>query len=211
MRSTVTSIDGRDPGIPNDQDIRTFGDEKLAVLYRQTGDERYYAELYGRYQRWLVEFLSRYAQDRPELDLEGISNVVFVDLRDYCRSGERLQSIRAWLAVRAKHRVQDDIRYFARQKRGGELRQQGLNEHITDTRQENPARALVRVELWNCVQEAMTGLSKGEQDVFSLMYYGGLSCQETAERLGIPEGTVKSRLNHGLTLLRRNLREAISN
>jgi RNA polymerase sigma-70 factor, ECF subfamily len=38
-------------------------------------------------------------------------------------------------------------------------------------------------------------------------YYGGRSIAETAAELGIPEGTVKSRLHYGLRALRLVLQE----
>ena len=38
-------------------------------------------------------------------------------------------------------------------------------------------------------------------------YYGGCSIAEVARRLGIPEGTVKSRLHYGLRALRLALQE----
>ena len=38
-------------------------------------------------------------------------------------------------------------------------------------------------------------------------YYGGLSIAQTAAELGIPDGTVKSRLHYGLRALRLALQE----
>jgi RNA polymerase sigma factor (sigma-70 family) len=208
MRSTVTSINGqRTPDSLNDQDIRTFNDEKLAVLYRETGDERYYAELHSRYRPWLLSFLERYTENRRGMDLEGIANFVFVDLSDYLHSGERLQSIRAWLATRAKHRAFNEICSLNSQKRGNGWKNQGAVEAVPDNKQDNPVRALIREELRESIQAAMKELSPGERAVLNLLYFGGLTCRETADQLGIPEGTVKSRLNHGLKLLRRQLEE----
>ena len=39
-----------------------------------------------------------------------------------------------------------------------------------------------------------------------LRYYGGLSCQETATRLGLPLGTVTKTLSRAYVLLRQELK-----
>jgi len=55
------------------------------------------------------------------------------------------------------------------------------------------------------VEAAMSALSAKHRQVIELYFYQGLRLQEIACNLGIPVGTVKSRLNHAL----RGLREAV--
>lgn len=50
--------------------------------------------------------------------------------------------------------------------------------------------------------QAVNALPAPEKEVFLLFYYQGLSTQETAEVLGVPEGTVSSRLSRGRQKLR---------
>lgn len=57
------------------------------------------------------------------------------------------------------------------------------------------------------VAEALAALSEEHRAVISHAYYGGLSTAELSARLGIPEGTVKSRLHYGLRALRLALQE----
>ncbi|MFI6324372.1 RNA polymerase sigma factor [Nonomuraea sp. NPDC050556] len=42
---------------------------------------------------------------------------------------------------------------------------------------------------------ALAGLSRGDRDVLLLVAWGDLSYEETAEALGVPIGTVRSRLH----------------
>lgn len=51
------------------------------------------------------------------------------------------------------------------------------------------------------VRRALLGLSPDERTVIICAYYGGLTYRETATRLGLPEGTVKSRIRSGLRRL----------
>jgi len=57
------------------------------------------------------------------------------------------------------------------------------------------------------VREAVAALSEGEREAISLAYFGGLTYVEVAERLGLPEGTVKSRIRSGMRRLGTMLAE----
>lgn len=52
------------------------------------------------------------------------------------------------------------------------------------------------------VAKAVDDLSPAQREAIMLAYFGGLTYRQVAERLGIPEGTAKSRLRDGLMTLR---------
>ncbi len=58
------------------------------------------------------------------------------------------------------------------------------------------------------LREAFGGLSKKLRDVVILVDIDGLTYREAAETLGVPEGTVMSRLHRARKRLRRHLEEA---
>jgi len=57
------------------------------------------------------------------------------------------------------------------------------------------------------VAEAVTSLSADHRAVLLECYYRGASVAQAAQRLGIPEGTVKSRTHYALRALRLALQE----
>ncbi|UFS59013.1 sigma-70 family RNA polymerase sigma factor [Subtercola endophyticus] len=57
------------------------------------------------------------------------------------------------------------------------------------------------------VSDALTELTREHREVLVHSYYGGKTVAEIAEHLGIPDGTVKSRLHYALRALRLALQE----
>lgn len=107
-------------------------------------------------------------------------------------------SLRAWLFTVARHVVIDEWR-SARSR----------VELVTDA---PPERPLPREEVDQLLQswmvaDALSRLSDDHRRVLYECYYQGRSVAEAARRLGIPEGTVKSRTHYALRALRLALEE----
>jgi len=70
----------------------------------------------------------------------------------------------------------------------------------------DPVHIDVEEEVWardlsQTVRAALRDLSDVEREAITLAYYGGHSYVQVAERLGLPEGTVKSRIRSGMKKL----------
>jgi RNA polymerase sigma-70 factor, ECF subfamily len=107
-------------------------------------------------------------------------------------------SVRAWLFTVARNIVIDDWRS---RRVHGELSVADVPE---------PADPIDRTDQlllsWT-VAEAVTRLSPEHRAVLRECYYRGLPVAEAARRLGIPEGTVKSRTHYALRALKLALEE----
>lgn len=62
------------------------------------------------------------------------------------------------------------------------------------------------LEAWQ-LAEALHGLSSEHREAIVDVHYLGFTVREVADRLGVPEGTVKSRIYYGLRALRLRLEE----
>ena len=64
-----------------------------------------------------------------------------------------------------------------------------------------------RTHVLNMVRELIQNLPESKREVMQLVHSGDLSVNEAAEALGIPDGTVKSRLHYGRRAIESRLRE----
>jgi RNA polymerase sigma-70 factor (sigma-E family) len=84
-------------------------------------------------------------------------------------------------------------------------RRRWWGERPSDDLHEAPtADTSEQIAVADAVQRALGDLSQVNREVVVLRYYGRLGEQQTAEVLGIPPGTVKSRLSRALAQLAAN-------
>ncbi|HET7355086.1 MAG TPA: sigma-70 family RNA polymerase sigma factor [Nocardioidaceae bacterium] len=107
-------------------------------------------------------------------------------------------SLRAWLYTVARHIVIDDWR--ARRVRPEFSTAEPPEPAVEDDEVDAMLQSWV-------VADAVGTLSVEHRDVLLETYYRGRSVAEAARRLGVPEGTVKSRTHYALRALRLALEE----
>lgn len=72
---------------------------------------------------------------------------------------------------------------------------------------DDPAARAAAADLSACVRQAVATLPRGQRSAVQLFYLSGLSYKETADLLGIGEGTVRTRLHKARGALRGSLRD----
>jgi RNA polymerase sigma-70 factor (ECF subfamily) len=86
-------------------------------------------------------------------------------------------------------------------------RQERLGERLASLRQPADARDEDSSVLSLAVARGLDELPDAQRQVLVLRFYADLSVRGIAEELGIPEGTVKSRLHAAVRALRARLHE----
>jgi RNA polymerase sigma-70 factor (ECF subfamily) len=113
-------------------------------------------------------------------------------------------SLRAYLLAQTHGRALDLLRSEASRRRREER----------DARLTPPAGDVEREAIANTVADevrrALASLPGEERAPVELAYLGGLPYREVAVRLGLPEGTAKSRIRSGLSRLRTALAEGVA-
>jgi RNA polymerase sigma-70 factor (ECF subfamily) len=159
------------------------------------GDRPALAMLYDRYASLVMAVGVRILRNRR--DAEDIAHDVFLEV--WRRAGTydpAKASVRTWLVLIMRCRALD------RRKSAPVSMTSALIEDVrTSDPSESPDAKLERAR----VTSALGALTTAQREVLVLGYYEGLSSSEIAERLGIPLGTVKSRVAGALRALRGRL------
>ena len=172
---------------------RTDGELVAASL---RGDPRAFGVLVRRYMRpgYLVALsVTGNAEDAEDVAQEAF--LVALERLADCRDRERFGG---WFLTIVRNRARNLLR---REKlRGGE----GLSPELA-AGSGGPDEDLKRLELREQLEKGMEGLSEVRREVLLLHDLEGWKHREIAERLGIPDGTVRSHLHFARKHLKQYL------
>jgi len=162
------------------------------------GETRALAALYDRYASLMLGLSRRIVLGQSEA--EDIVHDVFVEAwRRAADYDEKRGSVKAWLLLRTRSRA-IDFRKSAGVSRTVPTGDADWLAALADPRAldaEAPDRARLR--------HLLSALGEDQRQVLFLGYFEGLSSSEIATHLGIPLGTVKSRVAAALSALRSAL------
>lgn len=186
--------------------LTACSDEELFGRAR-AGEEPAFAALVRRYERELYGYLRRYLGDATLAD--DVFQNTFLQLhlkRDQYEAG---RPIRPWLYTIATHQAIDALRRAGRHPTLS-LEQQtgedgsGESQRLLGMLEANETAPLDQVsaeESRAMVRRSVDNLPEFLREVVNLAYFQGLPYRDVAEVLGIPVGTVKSRLHTALQRL----------
>jgi RNA polymerase sigma-70 factor, ECF subfamily len=164
------------------------------------GSQAALREVYRRHGPAVWGLARRVTNDPHEA--EEVSQTVFLNLwRSPERFDPRRGALRSWLLAQAHGRAVDLVRSEAARRR----RQNREAELAAVPPSAEVEAAVHAAALADDVRRAVDSLPPGEREAIMLAYFGGRTYRETANLLGQPEGTVKSRIRSGLVTLRRTL------
>ncbi|MGW2819633.1 RNA polymerase sigma factor [Streptomyces sp. NPDC001443] len=136
----------------------------------------------------------------PQADLpDGVQQVRLRLLERAASGREAPRDVSAWAAVVASNLAMDWHRARRRQERVGE-RLASLRQPAHDSGEDTSLLSLA-------VARGLDELPDAQRQVLVLRFYADLPVRSIADELGIPEGTVKSRLHTAVRALRVRLHE----
>lgn len=175
------------------------GDDLLLVESVLRGDREAFALLVARYQALVAGVAWRFGSRRE--DIEDIVSEVMLKVYRNLHRYRPDHPFPTWLYRLAANHVLDLARR-ARKERG----RVEMPSQMADTGPGPDERAQTR-ERARLLQAALAEVDARYRDVILLVYVEGLKVDEAARTLGVPEGTVKTRLMRGREALRRILSE----
>jgi RNA polymerase sigma-70 factor, ECF subfamily len=137
----------------------------------------------------------------PQTDLpDGVQQVRLRLLERAARGEEPPRDVSAWAAVVASRLAMDWHRARSRQER--------LGERLAALRQPDHQPSGEEGRLLSLtVAQGLDELPDAQRQILVLRFYADLPVRSIAEELGVPEGTVKSRLHTAVRALRARLHE----
>jgi RNA polymerase sigma-70 factor, ECF subfamily len=170
------------------------GDEKLVERCLQ-GDDAAWESIVTTYSRRIYNLSYRYMNRRAEAEdmTQEIFIKVYQNLKSYRADSGSFQS---WILKVGRNLIIDHYRQARRyQQVGGSEELEALN--LKDDTVPNPHRAAEQTEAAKFLMEGLQSLPPELKEAVVLRDLEGMPYQEMADLLGIPEGTVKSRINRG--------------
>ncbi len=173
-------------------------DERLAARLRR-GDRDALRDVYDRFGSMTFGLLMQILRDRASA--EDVQQQVFLEVWQRRRSYDpRRAALVTWILTIARSRAIDELR-----RRIPEPRDPTGTIAVLESEQTQDGSQFDElVEQWH-LGHFVARLPEGEADLLRRRFYLGQSQTEIAEALGIPLGTVKSRMRSGLDGLRRML------
>ena len=186
--------------------VLSLSDEDLMVRVAED-DERAFAELVRRFQGRVTNLVSRVLNDRECADdlAQEVFVRVFVHRRNY-RHGSKFST---WLFTIAANLAKNEIRRRVRRRNWFSL--DALQELLSDSviQLADPAEgresSLEREQLQEAVGRAIATVPEKYRLALVLRDIEGLPYEEIAQVLGIPGGTVRSRINRARSMLKRKI------
>jgi RNA polymerase sigma-70 factor, ECF subfamily len=189
-------VSWRDPR--NEQSMQTTDED---LVRRIAGADRLAMQtLFSRHHVRVYRFALRFV--RNAAIAEDIISEVFLDVWRQAGKFEGRSTVSTWLLAIARFKALSALR---------RNREQELDDALAETIEDpsdDPEVDLQKKDKGNVLRACLSNLSTEHREVIDLVYYHEKSVEEVAEIVGIPEGTVKTRMFHARKKLGELLKAA---
>ena len=176
--------------------VDTSSDDMLVARIGE-GDRLAMQTLFARHRtpvyRWLLRFVGN------ETLAEDLVSDVFLDVWRQASRFEGRSSVSTWLLAIARFKA-----ISARRRRTDAELDESVESTVADTA-DDPAVVLEKKNRDEMLRAALTRLSAEHKEIIDLVYYHEKSVDECAQIIGVPSGTVKTRMFYA----RRKLAELV--
>jgi RNA polymerase sigma-70 factor, ECF subfamily len=161
------------------------------------GDENAYEALYTRISAPVYGVVLRVLRD-PAQSQEAAQEALLQVWREAPRYDEKHGSAMAWIMTIAHRRAVDRVR----SEEANSRRNQRIAVLDVQTEFDSVSEDVEHRLEKEAVRKCLAALTELQRQAVNLAYYGGRTYSEVAAELGVPLGTVKTRMRDGLIRLR---------
>jgi RNA polymerase sigma-70 factor (ECF subfamily) len=182
------------------RELGHLSDEAVVALVARADDDAL-AALYDRFGRVAYSLALKVLRDQA-LAQDAVQDAFLTAWRTAAGYDPARAKPSTWLLTLVHRRAIDIVR--REERRRTDPLEDDTPQPLAEATEDEAA---IR-EQRQLVQHALRQLPDEQREALELAYYGGFSQSELADRLGLPLGTIKSRMFTGLTRLRGLLKEA---
>jgi RNA polymerase sigma-70 factor (ECF subfamily) len=171
-------------------------------------DSKALEELYERFSKALYSVILSIVKKKE--DAEEILCEIFFQVWEKAPSYDLGKgSVYTWLLTMARNRAIDKIRsksYKNQRQENDEIEEMDV---FTNEDKHNQLDNVVLTERAEIVKSALMQIAPDQRQVLEVAYFEGYTQSEIAERLGVPVGTVKTRMRTGMKTLHGLLKDLV--
>ncbi|MFA5865701.1 MAG: RNA polymerase sigma factor [Phycisphaerae bacterium] len=182
-------------------DNDSISDEQLIARFVK-GQADAFDEIVNRYYKAIFRFLVRFT-GREHL-AEDLIQEVFMKVYRSANTFDVTKKFRPWLYSVAANRARDALRSASRNGKHLAIQSGGTEDeislvHLVPGVPSPPDQEMIARETTRKVKVFLMELPEPLREILILSYYDQMPYKEIADTLGIPLGTVKSRLHKAVT------------
>ena len=179
------------------------GDSDGPLVQRvRAGDNEAFELLVVKYQERIFRLMRRLLGNRDQV--EDLAQEVFIRAYRSLGSFKGESSFYTWLYKIALNTCRNYYRSMGRRPEGSVVESESILDNIESNRV-NPEKEAFRTEFWDTVKGSLHELPPEQREAIVLCDLEGLSYEEMSNVIGIPVGTVRSRVFRGRRALQQRL------
>ena len=168
------------------------------VLIEQVskGDKGAFKEIYSRFSQVTYNLALRMLRDKG--DAEEVVQEIFLQIWNKANSYDPERgAVSTWVLSIARSRSIDKLRSVGYRNKNIEIDEEKVNSNVDLSRNIED-----RDESKNVIKQALESLPEKQRVAIELVYFGGLTHIEAADKLNEPVGTIKTRIRLGVMKLK---------
>lgn len=169
------------------------------MIAHQAGDQAAFPTLVSRYRSELHRYLQRFLGSSAAAD--DVFQETFLQIHLSAASFDVTRRLRPWLYTIASNKARDWYRHHRRRATISLDKPMGHGENeftlldVVSSADPLPGASITRQEESRQVKQVVDSLPELHREILLMAYFQRFSYQHISETLGIPLGTVKSRLH----------------
>ncbi len=179
------------------------------------GDEEAFRDILNRYKNSLYSFLARFLNQRDLV--EDVFQETFLQVYTSRSTFDTSRPLRPWLFTIAANKARDALRKqqrtatasFGMISDAAEMSIDDVINTLTSI-ETTPYEEVEKSETAGMVRQIIADMPENLREILLLAYFDQFSYKQMAEILGIPIGTVKSRLHTSVVYFAKKWQQAIN-